>query len=206
MNSTNSVEHDTTKRLPALRSALLLIVLCGGLYPAVTTLLGGALFPHQATGSLIRVDGEVVGSELVGQPFVSDRYFYARPSAAGYRPFAAAGSNLAPSNPELRARVEARAEVISKRENIPMSEIPVDLVAASGSGLDPHISPQAAAIQIPRIAAARSLDEAAVRKLVAAHTEAPTIGILGQPRVNVLLVNLALDAMTNEEATHGTQR
>lgn len=206
MSHSTLVGNDAPKILSALRCALLLIVLCGGIYPALTVLIGGALFPQQATGSLIRVGGEVVGSELIGQPFVSGRYFYGRPSAAGYKPFAAAGSNLAPSNPALRARVRARAAAISKREGIPMTAIPVDLVAASGSGLDPDISPAAAAIQIPRVAAARNLDEAVVRKLVSAHTESPTFGVLGQPRVNVLQLNLALDTIIANQVAHGVQR
>lgn len=197
-SSTNAV----TSSLTALRSTLLLLMLCGGIYPAVTAVIGSALFPHTATGSIIRIDGEAAGSALIGQPFASARYFYGRPSAAGYRPLYAQGSNLAPSNPALRARVRRRAQAIAAREDIPMTAIPVDLLAASGSGLDPHISPAGAAIQVPRVAAARGLDPAVVRELVARHTQPPTFGILGQPRVNVLKLNLALDART---ATAPTQ-
>jgi K+-transporting ATPase ATPase C chain len=190
--STDAVTH--------LRAALLLIVLCGGVYPTVTTLVGGALFPHQSTGSIIEVDGRKIGSELVGQPFASKRYFYGRPSAAGYDPFSMTGSNLAPSNPDLRARVRARAKMMAKLEDVPVAQIPIDLLAASGSGIDPHISPAAAAIQIERVAQARSLPEQQARRVIDDHTESSILGILGQPRVNVLRLNLALDEMAGRPA------
>ena len=140
-----------------LRFSALWLVLGGLAYPAVTTALGGALFPAQATGSLIRDGGRVVGSALIGQPFTGDRYFIGRPSAAGsgYDPVNASGSNLAVSNPALRERVQAQAQAIAARENIPVTRIPVDLLTASGSGLDPHVSPAGAAVQVARVARAR---------------------------------------------------
>ncbi|HET8700065.1 MAG TPA: potassium-transporting ATPase subunit KdpC [Nitrococcus sp.] len=187
----------------ALRAALVLVILCGGIYPALTTVVGGALFPAQATGSLIFRNGEAIGSALVGQPFKSKRYFYGRPSAAGYRASSMAGSNLAPSNPALRARVRARARSIAALEGITLTQIPVDLVAASGSGIDPHISPAAAAIQIDRVARARGIAPARVRQLVAAYTEPPVLGMLGQPRVHVLRLNLALDRLTGGSEGNG---
>lgn len=181
--------------LPAVRGALVLILLCGGLYPLVAVSLGALLFPHQATGSVVERDGKVVGSALVGQPFAAPGYFHGRPSAAGYDPFAVAGSNLAPSNPALRERAQGTSQAIASANGVPPESIPVDLVAASGSGIDPHVSPEAAALQLGRVAAARGLPEATVADLVRQHTETPTWGILGQPRVNLLQLNLALDAL-----------
>lgn len=192
--------------LPALRAALVLVILCGGIYPALTTVIGGALFPERSMGSLIFRHGRAVGSELVGQPFESDRYFYGRPSASDYHAFSMAASNLAPSNRALRARVRARAEAIAAREGIPMTQIPVDLLAASGSGIDPHISPAAAAIQVERVARSRGIAAARVRQLVAVHTEPPVLGILGQPRVHVLRLNLALDAIETDDVANGSGR
>lgn len=180
----------------ALRGALILMVLCGGLYPLVTVSVGGILFPHQSTGSLIERDGKVVGSALVGQPFSAPGYFHGRPSAAEYDPFDVSGSNLAPSNPDLRSRAQATSDQIARDFGVAPTRIPVDLVAASGSGIDPHISPEAAEMQIDRIAAARGLPRDAVVTLVAQHVEQPVLGVLGQPRVNVLALNLALDALS----------
>ncbi|MDX2005222.1 MAG: potassium-transporting ATPase subunit KdpC [Meiothermus sp.] len=173
-----------------VRFALVFMVLCGLVYPVLTTLLGGVLFPAQARGSLLEQGGRVVGSGLIGQPFSSERYFIGRPSAAGYDPRAAAGSNLATSNPALRERVQADANTVAQREGIAVDQIPPDLLAASGSGLDPHISPEAARIQVARVARARGLTPQQVQRLVDAHTER---GFLGNPRVNVLRLNLALD-------------
>lgn len=177
-----------------LRFSLTWLVLGGLAYPAITTLTAGALFPRQAQGSLIESGGRVVGSALVGQPFTGERYFSGRPSAAGagYDPVNASGSNLAASNPALRERVQASAREIAAREGIAPSAIPADLVTASGSGLDPHISPAGAEIQVARVARARGLSGARVRELVAAATERAPLG-LGQPGVNVLRLNLALD-------------
>ena len=168
-------------------------MLAGGLYPVVTTLISGAIFPAQANGSLITQNGKVVGSSLIGQPFSGEQYFIGRPSAAGngYDPTAASGSNLAGSNPALRQRVQADSQAIAKREGVTPAQIPADLVTASGSGLDPHISPEGAAIQVGRVARARNLSVAQVRQAVAAATE--PAGLIGQERVNVLRLNLALD-------------
>ena len=179
----------------ALRAGLLLVVLCGGVYPAVTTLIAQGLFPGQATGSLIELDGRVVGSRLVGQPFESERYFQGRPSAVGYDPIQVSGSNLAPSNPALRARAQTTSRAIQEREGVSAAAIPVDLIAASGSGIDPHISPAAARLQVDRIARARGLPPAQVAALVEAETRRPWFGDVGRPRVNVLELNLALDGL-----------
>lgn len=178
-----------------LAFALLYGVLCGLLYPAVAVSLGGLLFPATARGSLVEREGRVVGSALVAQPFADARYFAPRPSAAGYDPRAAAGSNWGPSNPALAERVAAQAAAIAAREGVAEGVIPVDLVTASGSGLDPHISVAAAELQSPRVAQARGIDAGAVRAVVAAHTELPVLGVLGQPRINVLALNLALDEL-----------
>ncbi len=180
-----------------LRFALLFLILCGLIYPIATTRLGDVLFPRQAQGSLLERDGVVVGSELVGQPFSSDRYFIGRPSAAGdgYDPTSLSGSNWAASNPDLRTRAEASSAEIAARENVDPSEIPVDLIAASGSGVDPHISPAAARLQVSRVAEARGLGAAQVQQLIDENTERSPIG-LGQPGVNVLTLNLALDALS----------
>ncbi len=197
MNTTDLSIATTDNAWTPLRAALMLIILCGGIYPVVTTLVAGALFPHQATGSIIEVDGKTVGSELVGQPFASERYFYGRPSAAGFDPFSLAGSNWAPSNPDLRKRVRAQARQIVVLEGVPVEEIPVDLLAASGSGIDPHISPEAANIQVARIVNARGVSDAQVLHLVNEYTEPPTLSIFGQPRVHVLRLNLALDRLAD---------
>lgn len=180
--------------ITAVRAALMLILVCGGVYPLVLTVLGGMLFPHQASGSLVVRNGTVVGSELVGQSFTAARYFHGRPSAANYDPLNAAASNWAVSNPDLRRRAEATAAEIANSNDVEAGQIPVDLIAASGSGLDPHISPASARLQIARVAAARGRDVEAISRLVEAHVELPVLGVLGQPRVNVLALNLALDA------------
>ncbi|MEY6432915.1 potassium-transporting ATPase subunit KdpC [Thioalkalicoccus limnaeus] len=181
-----------------LRGALVLMLLCGVLYPLLTVAIGGVLFPHQSTGSLIERDGKVIGSALVGQPFNAPGYFHGRPSAADYDPFGVSGANLAPSNPALRERAVASSIAISAANAVEAAAIPVDLIAASGSGIDPHISPAAAELQIDRVAAARGLPRAAVAALVAARVERPVLGVLGQPRVNVLQLNLALDDIGSE--------
>jgi K+-transporting ATPase ATPase C chain len=180
--------------LGALRFAVVAIVLIGLAFPLFATALGQALFPTQAHGSLIVRDGAPVGSSLVAQPFAADKYFQPRPSAASFDPRAMSGSNWAPSNPALRERIAASSEAIATREGVAASAIPVDLVTASGSGIDPHISPAAARLQAARVAKARGMDVAEVQALIAANTQAPTFGILGQSRVNVLELNLALDA------------
>jgi K+-transporting ATPase ATPase C chain len=179
----------------------LLTVLTGGLYPAVVTVLAQTLFPFEAEGSLVRAEGRPVGSDLIGQAFGPDhpRYFWSRPSATGPAPYNAAastGSNLGPSNPALadavRARIAALRAAHPEQGDRP---VPVDLVTTSGSGLDPHISPAAAGYQRGRIARVRGLSEAAVDALIATHVEWRTMGILGEPRVNVLRLNRALDAL-----------
>lgn len=195
---TNALMHSTPltrQLLTGLRAAAVFLVLCGLIYTGIATFLGGLLFPHQATGSLIERDGVRVGSELVAQPFESPEYFYSRPSAAGYDPTATGGGNLAPSNPELRQRVHGDSTRIQTLEGVDPAAIPVDLVAASGAGLDPHITPVGAGLQAPRVAAARGLPETAVMDVVQQHTQGPQWGLFGQPRVNVLELNLALDAL-----------
>ncbi len=173
--------------------ALIGTLVCGVLYPAFATLAGGALFPAQANGSLIAKDGVVIGSSLIAQPFSAPQYFQARPSAASFNPTAASGSNWAPSNPALRERMAASSAEISAREKQSAAAIPADLISASGSGLDPHISPAAAYFQADRVAAARGLSVAQVRAQIDRHTAAPSLGVFGQARVNVLLLNLSLD-------------
>ena len=180
--------------LPSLVFSAVFVVACGLVYPAVSTLLGGALFPHQANGSLIERDGRVVGSSLVAQPFADARYFQPRPSAAGYDPKALSGSNLASSNPALRERVEKDSAAVAARESVAAIQIPSDLVTASGSGIDPHISPAAAQVQAARVAHARGVPFADVEAAIKAHTQKPTLGVFGAARVNVLELNLALDA------------
>jgi K+-transporting ATPase ATPase C chain len=169
-------------------------VLLGVVYPLVVTGLAQALFPDRANGQLIYRDGRLAGSRLLGQPFSSPGYFRSRPSAAGpagYDAAASGGTNLGPTNVALVNAVRARAEA-ARLEN-PGAPVPIDLVTSSASGLDPHISPAAAAFQVPRVARERGVTEAAIRQLVAAFTTPRDLGFLGEPRVNVLLLNLALD-------------
>src|SRR5499425_286534 len=180
---------------PALMMLLVLTVLTGVMYPLAVTGLAQLLFPNQANGSLIIRDGKVIGSELIGQYFDEPKYFWGRPSATGPFPYNAAassGSNLGPTNKALLDRVKADVERIQKAHpgNGP---VPVDLVTASGSGLDPHISPAAALYQVERVAAARKMSASDVEALVQRHTEGRQLGFLGEPRVNVLALNLALD-------------
>lgn len=183
--------------MTAMRFALVAIALAGLAFPIFAAFVGQALFPVQARGSLIVHDGVAVGSSLVAQPFAADKYFQPRPSAASFDPRAMSGSNWAPSNPDLRKRIETSSQIIAAREGVAAGSIPVDLVTASGSGIDPHISPAAARLQVARVAKARGLSVAEVQALVGANTLAPTFGVLGQSRVNVLELNLALDAHTH---------
>jgi K+-transporting ATPase ATPase C chain len=172
-------------------------VLLGIIYPLAVTRLAQLLYPRQANGELIqRASGEIAGSSLIGQPFTSAGYFHSRPSAAGpagYDPMASGGSNLGPTNKALIDRVAGSVQSLGP-EN-PGASIPVDLATASGSGLDPHISPASAEFQIPRVARERSMKEDDVRALVLQHTEQRQLGFLGEPRVNVLELNLALDSV-----------
>ncbi|MBX9582825.1 MAG: potassium-transporting ATPase subunit KdpC [Gemmataceae bacterium] len=177
-----------------------LTVLTGGLYPLVVTVIARAAFPRQAGGSMIVVDGQAVGSDLIGQPFTRPGYFWGRPSATSPVPYNAAasgGSNLGPTNPDLTRAVAERVEALRKADP-DIGPIPADLVTASGSGLDPHVSPAAAEAQVRRVAKARGLPEGRVRELVARHTEGRQLGLLGEPRVNVLRLNRDLDTLNGE--------
>ncbi len=193
---------------PALVVLLALTLITGLVYPLVMTGIAQVIFPYQAQGSLIEKDGKVIGSELIGQVFESDKYFHGRPSAttapdsndptktvpAPYNAANSGGSNLGPSNKALIDRVQGDIDEL-KQEN-PSAPVPADLVTTSASGLDPHISPEAALFQVPRVAKARNLPEERIRQLVEDHTEGRFLGLLGEPRVNVLLLNLALDQLT----------
>ncbi len=185
-----------TQLRPAVVSFLLLSLLTGVVYPLLITGIAQLVFPDLANGSLILRDGNVTGSSLIGQPFEDPKYFWARPSATSPFPNNAAssnGSNLGPSNPALTKAVEERIAALRAADPDNSAPVPIDLVTASASGLDPHISPAAAEYQIRRVAKARGMDESKLRQLVARHTEGRTFGLIGEPRVNVLELNLDLD-------------
>jgi len=195
---------------PAILVLVLLTLITGLVYPLAMTAIAGVIFPKQAQGSLIEKDGKVIGSALIGQVFADDRYFHGRPSAtntpdpkdptktvdAPYNAANSGGSNLGPTNKALVDRVKGDVDKL-KQENA-SAPVPIDLVTTSGSGLDPHISPEAALFQVPRVAKARNLPEDRVRQLVSERTEGRLVGLLGEPRVNVLALNLALDAATTK--------
>ena len=190
---------------PAIVFVIALMLITGVVYPFAMTGIARVIFPIQSQGSLVEENGKIVGSALIGQEFKSDSYFHGRPSAtlspdpndstktvpAPYNAASSGGSNLGPTNKSLIERVQGDMDRL-QQEN-PSSEVPIDLVTTSGSGLDPHISPAAALFQVPRVAKARNMSEDSVRRLVDEHVEGRTLGVLGEPRVNVLALNLALD-------------
>ncbi len=178
---------------------LVFTVFCGFIYPGMVTLIGQTLFPHQAGGSLMVVNGKTVGSELIGQPFDDPKYFWSRPSATGpfgYNAASSSGSNLGPTNPDFINSVKGRVDALRKADpDMADAPVPMDLVTASGSGLDPHISPAAADYQVARVAKARGLAPQKVRDLVAQKTQGRWLGFIGDPGVNVVMLNLALDSI-----------
>ncbi len=185
--------------LPAVRITLVLTVLTGLIYPGIVTGLSKLMFPKNAKGSLIEANGIVIGSELIGQTFSKPEYFHGRPSAAGdgYDAANSGASNLGPTNEKLANRVKADAALFRKENPLYSGALPSDLLTASGSGLDPHISPASAFAQVPRVARARGISEDTVRRLVESEIEGRQLGFLGESRVNVLRVNLALDGLNN---------
>lgn len=187
---------------PAVTLFILLSIITGLIYPLLVAGIGQALFPKQAAGSLIERDGKLVGSRLIGQHFTDPKYFWGRPSATTPQPYNAAasgGSNLGPLNPALKEAVESRIKAVRAADPGNVAPVPVDLVTASASGLDPHISPAAAEHQIARVARARGLAPETVRKLISQQTEDRQWGIFGEPRLNVLDLNLALDRLPPEK-------
>ena len=182
---------------PAILMFIVFTILCGGIYPAVVTGIASVAFPRQAKGSFITdKNNREIGSSLIGQPFSDPKYFWPRPSAAtdfGYNPMGSSGSNSGPTNPDFVKTVGDRVKAL--HDTGIAGEVPADLVEASASGLDPHITPEAAHVQIARVAKVRGITEEALTKLVAAHTEGRQLGFLGEPRVNVLELNMELDGL-----------
>jgi len=182
----------------SIRALIVFTLITGIAYPLVVTGIAQVAFKDQANGSLIEKDGKVLGSRLIGQPFSDPKYFWSRPSATSPLPYnggSSSGSNQGPTNPALKEAVEGRVEALREAGGDPAKPVPVDLVTASGSGLDPHISPAAAEYQVARVARARNLPEDRVRELVQKHTQGRQLGFLGEPVVNVLTLNLTLDSL-----------
>lgn len=187
---------------PCLVLFVLLTLLTGVAYPALITVIAQVVFHDKANGSVIMRDGRAVGSDLIGQTFDDPSYFWGRPSATGptgYNSAASSGSNLGPTNPALLDAIKGRVEAIRVAHPDQTRPVPVDLVTASGSGLDPHISPAAAEFQVARVAKVRGLSEVKMRELIASNTEDRSFGVLGEPRVNVLRLNLSLDASVSKQ-------
>ncbi|KWX00347.1 hypothetical protein TH66_16125 [Carbonactinospora thermoautotrophica] len=193
---THQITAFARQALAAVRALVVLTIVLGLLYPLLVTAIGQLAFRDQANGSRVSYQGRIVGSSLLGQGFTGPEWFHPRPSAAdGYDASVSGGSNLGPANPELLRTVTERRAQVARENGVPESAVPADAVTASGSGLDPHISPEYAAIQVNRVARARGLDPARVAQLVRAHTQGRLLGFLGEPRVNVLELNLALEQL-----------
>lgn len=192
---TNNLIDDSSVLRGAIGLSLVALLVMGLLYSLVGTGLGRMLFPQQAAGSIIERGGQAVGSVLIAQPFVADGYFQARPSGPNYDPMAAAGSNQARTNPDLRKRIDEARAAVAAREGIAAADVPIELITQSGGGLDPHITPQGARVQAARVAKMRGMAPARLEQLIAQHVEGPQFGLFGEPRVNVLELNLALDAV-----------
>lgn len=194
-SSVQHIEHSSEILRPAIGLSLVSLLGFGLLYSSIATGLGQVLFPQQANGSLIEQNQVIVGSSLVAQNFQNPRYFMSRPSAANYDPMALSGSNLAVTNPDLKNKIEQRLVEVVQQNHIAKNQIPSDLVTASGSGIDPHISPQAAQLQVERIAQLRHLSKQHIHDLIQQHIQLKQFGVMGQARVNVLELNLALDQL-----------
>ncbi|WP_151980335.1 potassium-transporting ATPase subunit KdpC [Acinetobacter guerrae] len=194
-SSVQHIEHGSEILRPAIGLSLVSLLGFGLLYSSIATGLGQVLFPQQANGSLIEQNQVIVGSSLVAQNFQNPRYFMSRPSAANYDPMALSGSNLAVTNPDLKNKIEQRLVEVAQQNHIAKNQIPSDLVTASGSGIDPHISPEAAQLQVERIAQLRHLSKQHIHDLIQQHIQLKQFGVMGQARVNVLELNLALDQL-----------
>jgi len=180
--------------LPAVRILFVLTIFTGIIYPVAMTLFSLVVFPHQANGSMIEKDGTIIGSELIGQGFTSDKYFNSRPSGIGYNPQPSSGTNWGPTDKRMADSAKARKERFITQNNLPAgTEVPKEMLFVSSSGVDPHISPEATMLQVERIAKVRGLKSETVKKLVRNFTEGAQLGLFGNPRVNVLKLNLALD-------------